>query len=112
MAIAQAVHFLLGVLLLQLLLCTVAVLIRRDKSDGEVGRAQSGAGCDWLWRCCTGITRDAPLPYIFECLWLSEHIRTTNPAETFGLLRLVDSDEELVDIMPFWSPVLPGEARP
>ena len=48
----------------------------------------------------------------FECLWLSEHIRITNPAETFGLLRLVDSDEELVDIMPFWSPVLPGEARP
>lgn len=47
-----AVHFLLGVLLLQLLLCTVAVLI-----------------------------------------------------------RLVDSDEELVDIMPFWSPVLPGESK-
>lgn len=49
MAIAQAVHFLLGVLLLQLLLCTVAVLIRS-----------------------------------------------------------VDSDEELVEIMPFWSPVRPG----
>lgn len=47
-----AVHFLLGVLLSQLLLCIVAVLI-----------------------------------------------------------RLVDSDEELVDIMPFWSPVLPGESK-
>lgn len=47
-----AVHFLLGVLLLQLFLCTVAVLI-----------------------------------------------------------RLVDSDEELVDIMPFWSPVLPDESK-
>eukprot|EP00435_Cladocopium_sp_Y103_P069299 s436_g33.t1 len=47
-----AAHFLLGVLVLQLLLCTVAVLI-----------------------------------------------------------RLVDSDEELVDIMPFWSLVVPGESK-
>ena len=110
MAIAQAVHFLLGVLLLQLLLCTVAVLIRRDKSDGEVGR---GPKWCWLWLAVEMLHWQypgPPLPYIFECLWLSEHINHKPSRDR--LLRLVDSDEELVDIMPFWSPVLPGEARP
>ena len=40
LAIAQAVHFLMAVLLLQLLLCTVAVLIRRD----QTGKWEGGPG--------------------------------------------------------------------
>ena len=109
MAIAQAVHFLLGVLLSQLLLCIVAVLIRRDKSDGEVGR---GPKWCWLWLAVEMLHWHYPGPPPALHIWMSLVIRTykNHPAETFGLLRLVDSDEELVDIMPFWSPVLPGEA--